>query len=378
MLKGVGAYKKENEKIMTRKRVKMLIRFLIAAGLLIVVAICAIFLMKNKIDEYKKQANKLQSEIAANTQTVYVVRNDRFDADGNMIGIKAGDIITDIGDNANVMLQTIYTGLDAGAYITAENIGDTALIDIKPEEPVMTNMVTKLEITQDMREYEISVADLMVDQQPNDYIDVRIMFPTGDDYLVLSKKQVKNLVLNSSLFYTHMSEEEILRLASATIDAYTITGTKIYVTRYVEGNIQQAGTPDYLVKQETLDRLAKDPNVLTLAQNTMNLQARMSLESRLASLTEEQLKAVNDGHGLTDTAKQSVLTKGNVTLMDAPVDTEFTADTENLDTYSNDEEQEAIQTEKEEALSDLTSQALKERTTNTTSNSASTSASTGN
>ena len=334
--------------------------------------------MKNKIDEYKKQANKLQSEIAANTQTVYVVRNDRFDADGNMIGIKAGDIITDIGDNANVMLQTIYTGLDAGAYITAENIGDTALIDIKPEEPVMTNMVTKLEITQDMREYEISVADLMVDQQPNDYIDVRIMFPTGDDYLVLSKKQVKNLVLNSSLFYTHMSEEEILRLASATIDAYTITGTKIYVTRYVEGNIKQAGTPDYLVKQETLDRLAKDPNVLTLAQNTMNLQARMSLESRLASLTEEQLKAVNDGHGLTDTAKQSVLTKGNVTLMDAPVDTEFTADTENLDTYSNDEEQEAIQTEKEEALSDLTSQALKERTTNTTSNSASTSASTGN
>ncbi len=189
---------------MTRKRVKMLIRFLIAAGLLIVVAICAIFLMKNKIDEYKDQAKKLQSELAANTQTVYVVRNDRFDEEGNMIGIKAGEVITDIGENANVMLQTIYTGLNPGAYITVENIGDTALIDIAPEEPVMTSMVTRLEIQQDTREYEIQVADLMIDQQPNDYIDVRIMFPTGDDYLVLPKKQVKNLVLNSSLFYTYM------------------------------------------------------------------------------------------------------------------------------------------------------------------------------
>lgn len=348
----------------------MLIRFLIAAGLLIVVAICAIFLMKNKIDEYKDQAKKLQSELAANTQTVYVVRNDRFDEEGNMVGIKAGEIVTDIGDNANVMLQTIYTGLNPGSYITAENIGDTALIDIEPEEPVMTNMVTKLEITQDTREYEISVADLMVDQQPNDYIDVRIMFPTGDDYLVLSKKQVKNLVLNSSLFYTYMSEEEILRLASATIDAYTITGTKIYVTRYVAGTVQNAGTPDYLVKQETLDRLAKDPNVLTLAQNTMNLQARMSLESRLASLTEEQLKAVNDGHGLTDTAKQSVLTKGNVQLMDVPVDTEFAPETGSLDTYSNDEDQETAQAENDAALSDLTSQATTEQSTTSTDTSA--------
>lgn len=362
----------------------MLIRFLIAAGLLIVVAICAIFLMKNKIDEYKDQAKKLQSELAANTQTVYVVRNDRFDENGNMIGIKAGEVVTDIGDNANVMLQTIYTGLNPGSYITVENIGDTALIDIAPEEPVMTSMVSKLEIQQDTREYEISVADLMIDQQPNDYIDVRIMFPTGDDYLVLAKKQVKNLVLNSSLFYTYMTEEEILRLASATIDAYTITGTKIYVTRYVAGNVQNAGTPDYLVKQETLDRLAKDPNVLTLAQNTMNLQARMSLESRLASLTEEQLKAVNDGHGLTDTAKQSVLTKGNVQLADIPVDTEFTAGSSSLDTFSNDEAQEAAQAEDEAALSDITSQATTEQTPTGSSSAAAstdaanTSASTGN
>lgn len=335
----------------------MLVRFLVAAALLIVVAICAIFLMKNRIDEYKNKAQALESELAANTQTVYVVRNDRFDENGNMIGIKAGEVVTDIGDNANVMLQTIRTGLNPASYIGLENIGDIALVDIEPEEPVMTNMVSKLEITQDTREYEISVADLMVDQQPNDYIDIRIMFPTGDDYLVLSKKQVKNLVLNSSLFYTYLSEEEILRLASATIDAYTITGTRIYATRYVAGNVQQAGTPDYLVKQETLDRLAKDPNVLTLAQTTMNLQARMSLESRLASLTEEQLKAVNDGHGLTDTAKQAVLTNGNVKLMDAPLDTEFAPDN-GLETFSNDEEQELIYDEEQNDISDIAQQAM--------------------
>lgn len=335
----------------------MLIYFLIASIFLFVVTACSVILLMNKISKINDKNKALEAELEANTQTVYVVRNDRFDENGEMLGIKAGDIITDIGDDANVMLQTIKTGLGPDSYITAENIGDTALIDIAAEEPVMKSMVSKLEITQDTREYEISVAELMVDQKPNDYIDLRILFPTGEDQLVLPKKRIKNLVLDSCIFNTYLNEEEIVRLSSATIDAFTITGTRLYTTRYVAGTVQEAGIPTYLVRQETLDLLAKDPNVLTLAQTTMNLQARMSLESRLAMLTEEQLKAVNDGHGLTDTAKTSVLTNGNVKILEESVDTEFNPTGDSLGTYSNDEEQEMSNTEQNENISDIAAEA---------------------
>lgn len=148
----------------------------------------------------------------------------------------------------------------------------------------------------------------MTDQKESDCIDIRIMFPNGEDYLVLSKKTIRTLHLDESIFYITLSEEEILRLASATIDAYTISGTRIYTTRYIEPSIQDEAIPTYPVRSETIDLLNTDPNILEIAQQTLNLTARLDLEQRLTGLTPEQLAATATGHGLTDTAQASVLT----------------------------------------------------------------------
>ena len=72
--------------------------------------------------------------------------------------------------------------------------------------------------------------------------------------------------------------------------------------------------------------------MVTVASETLNTSARLSLESRLGMLTTEQLDAVNEGFGLTDTAKSSVLqnqqnaTDGTAT--DATTTDDTTADTE--------------------------------------------------
>ncbi len=178
----------------------------------------------------------------------------------------------------------------------------------------MKNMVTKLKVTKDMRKYELSVANLMTNQSENDYVDVRIMFPNGEDYTVLSKKPVYDVNLDNYLFYTYMAEDEIMSMASATIDAYTITGTRIYTTKYIESALQSEAVPNYLVKAETLDLIASDPNITNIATETLNLRARLDLESRLSGLTEDQLKAVAEGHELVDTAKASVLTSSTYNL----------------------------------------------------------------
>jgi len=257
-------------------------------------------------------------ELNANSQTVYVAKTD----------IAKGEKIT----VDNVEMQPIYTGLDAYFYITAEELGSTAIVDIDAGVPVMYSMVTTEEIANDTRDYEIASVNLVTTQDANDVIDIRITFPDGSDYIVLSQKTIKSVDLENCVFSTNLNEEEILRFTCAMVDAYTTTGARLYTTRYVESNIQEQATPTYPVSETTKQLIAEDPNVVTVASETLNTSARLSLESRLGMLTTEQLDAVNEGFGLTDTAKSSVLqnqqnaTDGTAT--DATTTDDITADTE--------------------------------------------------
>ncbi len=245
----------------------------------------------------KQTSDTLQAELDANTLSVYVATTY----------ISGGDTIKADGDDANVVKQPIRTGLDAMSYISDAEIGQSALIDIPEGQPVMYNMVTADEFEKDSRQFEISVANLMTTQLNNDYVDVRIMFPNGEDYIILSYKKISDLILESSVFTCQCNEDEILRMASATIDAYCTTGAYIYTTKYVASDAQEPATPNYPVKAETLELMNTDPNILNKAMETLNLSARISLESRLSQLSQDELEAVASGLQLSDTAGGAVL-----------------------------------------------------------------------
>ncbi len=290
-------------------KVKKKIVSILAVLLVAAIAFIAygVYILKIRTEEY----DALKAESDANQQTVYVAK-ERVDEEGNTYGIKKGEKITDQGTDANVYQQNLYTGLDPYSYITEGDMGKTAIVDIPAEEPVMLNMVTEKEIQADTRDYEVVAANLMTDQQENDYVDIRIIYPNGEDYLVIPKKQIEKLNFENSVFNIQCNEEEIVRFSSAIVDAYMTTGARLYTTRYVESNLQEEAIPNYPVRAETMDLIKSDPNILTTAQNTLNLSARMSLEARLGKLTEDQLSAVSGGFGLTDTAKSSVLTANTI------------------------------------------------------------------
>ena len=92
------------------------------------------------------KATALTEELNTNTQTVYVA--SKF--------IEAGDTILAEGDNANVELQTIYTGLESYNYITADQLGCVCRVDCDMGTPIMFNMVSEEEFATDTRAYEIS------------------------------------------------------------------------------------------------------------------------------------------------------------------------------------------------------------------------------
>ena len=299
-----------------KKRNRMLI--MIVVIVLLALIICSFF-EYSKIQDLKAANIMYQTELSNNQQTVYVATDL----------INAGDIVTDTGENANVEKQTVYTGLESYNYITESEMNTRAKVDIAAGVPVMYNMVTDVVVDNDTRDYEISVANLTTDQKENDVVDIRVIFPNGEDYVILSKKQITNLNFENCVFTSQLNEEEILRFASAIVDAYMTTGARIYTTRYVEENIQETSTPNYPVRETTIALINSDPNVVTKATETLNLEARLSLEQRLGTLTEDELDAVSEGFGLTDTAKSSVLGSTSTATSN-----EETTDTESADVSS--------------------------------------------
>lgn len=288
-----------------KKTLKLAIIFSIIAILIIIVCVSIIFLGKKQIDSYKTQITDLQYELDSNTITVYVASRD----------IKAGEPIyadknvdgTNVtSDKVNVYMQEIRNGLPEDFFISDEQLGCQAKIDITESEPVMRSCVTQTTISTDDREYEIAVAELMTDQTEYDFVDVRILFPDGSDYIVLAKKPVKNLHLDTNVFTTYCNEDEIVRFSSAIIDAFTTTGAKIYTTRYVESSLQAEAIPYYPVRSATLTIIQNDPNILKVAEETLNAEARNSLALRLSLLSKDQLDAVSKGFGIEDTARSQI------------------------------------------------------------------------
>ena len=47
-------------------------------------------------------------------------------------------------------------------------------------------------------------------------------------------------------------------------------GSKLYLTKYTEAGMQKAATPTYVATSETINLIAKDPNILSKASDELN------------------------------------------------------------------------------------------------------------
>lgn len=255
---------------MLKKKLKRTRMMLMIICLVLVAAFATIFLFKKKYDGAYAKNGQLTTQINQNTRTVYVATQD----------ISTGDQLV---DGVNVAQQEMLNGMDETMFATEDDLGYAALIDIPTGSAVQKNMVAQQEITDDERIVEVSSVNLTTTQHSNDVVDIRILFPDGEDYILLSKQTIRNL--NGTTFQLQLTEDELLTFNSAIVDAYTY-GAKLYTTKYISSQIQQDATPFYPVKQETLDLINSDPNIVEIASETLNAQARQNLDERMALLSD--------------------------------------------------------------------------------------------
>ncbi|HEX3078512.1 MAG TPA: hypothetical protein VHQ24_16765 [Lachnospiraceae bacterium] len=126
-----------------------------------------------------------------------------------------------------------------------------------------------------------------------DYVDIRISFPNGADFIVLSKKRVLDYITYSAetgmtnSLWLELSEEEILQLSSAAVDAYYNVGSTIYAIEYVDAN-QEKAIANYPVNDVVSKLIEKDPNITEKAKEGLSNQLRSSVTMQLKEYENSQ------------------------------------------------------------------------------------------
>ncbi|MBH1940630.1 hypothetical protein I5677_06990 [Mobilitalea sibirica] len=229
-------------------------------------------------DEYQTKLDKAYMDMKLNQRGVFIATTD----------IKSGDFIT----KDNVDFRTVYASQPKETYIGSEGIGKVAILDIPAGTHIQKGMLTSNTISSEFRELEYNVIHISSNIISDDTVDVRIFYPNGESYVVLSKKIVKGLIPESSTCYLWLDEEEHLRMSAAIVDAGLYPGSRLYVTKYIEPRIQEASIITYTPSLSILSLIEQNPNIVVRYSQELNKQVRKALENRLATNMENDVSAV--------------------------------------------------------------------------------------
>ena len=229
-------------------------------GMLITFVICAVlvaaFYMLTILPEKKKEDTR------GKEVTAYVLNRD----------IKSGekvtvDMFTPISTYQSMVPQNYINS--ANVANLDENKALIAKIDMSKNTLVTTNSVVTEDqtVTNDIRTMEYNMFTLPINVDIGDFVDIRITFPNGQDYIIASKKEIKNIQGNTITF--ELPEQDILMLNSAIVESYIMTASNIYIAKYVEPGLQEKATNTYTPTAEVVKLIASDSNIVSSAKKEL-------------------------------------------------------------------------------------------------------------
>lgn len=229
-----------------------------------------------EITSLKEQLNTVEE-----TSIVYRLSSD----------VKAGNACNDYELEAVEVLTEVCA--KTNIYDLEDIIGRYYLLDLKVGTMLTSDMFVDYELTNDMRYMDVVFDEIPIGLEVGDYIDVRISFPLGQDYISLSHKQVAEI--NDSVVKLIVNQEDFYRYESMKTDLATYKSTKIYGAQYIAAGVQDAARIYYPVNLEVLLTMIKDPNIDTEDYSNI-LVVREQLEEQLMSSDKVDIaKTVTSG-----------------------------------------------------------------------------------
>lgn len=259
------------------------VRVVLVILLFVIVIVVALVLHVKSIQKLELEYNQINQEmsdrLAGATRTAYKALAD----------IPRGQIVTEdlLTMDSNTLCDDTQTLL-----MSAEDIGKEAIVDISAGEIITSSMVTN-PLSQDWQEVELYCIWLSTNLKQYDEVDVRILFPNGTDYIVLPKEKLRKLKLQQNNVFLWLTEDEILLLDSAIVDA-NLHGAKIYTTKYVKPEVEDANEITYQPTKQIIDLMNSDPNVLIEAKQNLSKSARAEMLRKIEDFKKD-VKELEEG-----------------------------------------------------------------------------------
>jgi hypothetical protein len=252
-----------------RQRKKKLLMAGIAGAAISIIFLSALFVVILYVYPGIKKENQIKKE--ENYKEVYQLA----------IPLKAGDIITG-KDIQPVKLPDSLMPSDV--LISSDIVGKRLKLSLGERTIITRNFVySGNAMEQDLRLHQYNFITVTNKLKAGDYIDIRISFGNGADFILLAKKRVEDLSIQSNgettinSLWLMLTEEELLRVSSAVVDAYLNKGCSIYAIEYVS-ELQEEAIVNYPVNEVVEKLIAEDPNIVTKAENVMKSKLRNQLE----------------------------------------------------------------------------------------------------
>lgn len=227
---------------------------------------------------FEEEREVFRAELGRNQRNYYKAAED----------IEPGELLSE----DNTVAESGYASMDAGLLLTGEELGCPARVGIRAGTILTKDMAAEGAVPEGLREHEFGCIYLSSNLGDGDTVDVRLMFPNGENYIVLSKKELHGVTLGLNNCFLWMDEKEALLMSSAVVDAYLHSGAVLYTAKYIEAALQEESVPTYIPNRDVMELIQANPNILAEAKEGLSAKLREELEGRLQE--EDAMEAGED------------------------------------------------------------------------------------
>lgn len=234
---------------------------------------------KNAIASRDMQINELSSFLQniGELQTGYVVTQS----------VRAGEEITE------ELIQEVDVPTKLGLNLASskeEVVGNYFRISLSEGTVLTMEDVLKEELNHSERYIDVVLDETPLGIEVGDYIDIRILFPYGEDFIGISHKKVEEI--NTGVLKLVFDENDIYAYNSMLFDKVLYAGVKIYAVEYKDAGSQASAEVYYPLNQNLSELAALDPNLLDAVKQEMIIkreQVDQSLGGSVDTLNEKEL-----------------------------------------------------------------------------------------
>ena len=233
--------------------------------------------------------------------------NNTIDSVGQMVPVYTLACTVQSGDEIKAEDLTVVSMPSSAVHenwITnpEDIVGKFYKINLSIYTPLTTDMVMVDQIDDTTREYDLCFDRWPVGLEVGDYVDVRLVMPYGEEFIVVPKIRVD--AINATSIKANLTEEYWDMYCSALVDYYLHLeqGSAIYLAKYVEPGVQDAAISYYAVRDNIKAIMKLNPNILGLATTALNSELRNSIDavlndadSALDKTSEDEQSALSSG-----------------------------------------------------------------------------------